>query len=169
MSASLQSPPHSQIAHISRPKDTSANSSVAPKNQMLQVENRQHQPQQQQQQPLLEVDQSCMNFMEQTQYATVNLQPVVSTGFATPAAPIIPALPPHEVIKQFIVYYKSLSSDKRLYVKNMEKVFRLWKVQIATIRAASNRFSLESKICSQNVFRWAPEYPVIDIMVNMGK
>ncbi|KOC70150.1 Circadian locomoter output cycles protein kaput [Habropoda laboriosa] len=92
MSASLQSSPHSQITHVSRSKCTSANSSVQ--------QQQQQQQQSQQQQPLLEVDQNCINFMEQTQYATVNLQPVVSTRFAAPTAPIIPTLPTHEMLHQ---------------------------------------------------------------------
>lgn len=98
ISTSLRNSPHSQISHVTRTKDTSANSSVASKTQMPQLDNRQQQ-QQQTQQPQLEVDQTCINFMEQTQYATVNLQPVVSTGFAASAAPIVSALPTHEVNK----------------------------------------------------------------------
>ncbi|CAK9797663.1 Circadian locomoter output cycles protein kaput [Anthophora plagiata] len=90
MSASLQSSPHSQITHVSRSKCTSANNSVQ----------QQQQQQPQQQQPLLDVDQNCINFMEQAQYATVNLQPVVSTRFAASAAPIIPTLPSHEMLHQ---------------------------------------------------------------------
>ncbi|XP_012246974.1 circadian locomoter output cycles protein kaput isoform X2 [Bombus impatiens] len=105
MSASMQSSPHSQITHVSRSKGASANSSVPSKTQMPQIDNRQQQQQQQQQQQsqqqsLLEVDQSCINFMEQAQYTTVNLQPVVSTGFVTPAAPIISTLPTHEMLHQ---------------------------------------------------------------------
>nr|XP_031837017.1 circadian locomoter output cycles protein kaput isoform X3 [Nomia melanderi]XP_031837018.1 circadian locomoter output cycles protein kaput isoform X3 [Nomia melanderi] len=96
MSASMQSSPHSQITHVSRSKGTSAN---APKNQMPQIDNRQHQ-QQSQQQPQIEVDQSCIHFMEQAQYATVNLQPVVTTGFATPAGQILSTVPTHEMLHQ---------------------------------------------------------------------
>ncbi|XP_043518509.1 circadian locomoter output cycles protein kaput isoform X5 [Frieseomelitta varia] len=61
---------------------------------------KQQQQQQQQQPSLLEVDQSCINYIEQTPYATVNLQPVVSTGFAAPTAPIISTLPTHEMLHQ---------------------------------------------------------------------
>ena len=96
MSASMQSSPHSQITHGSRSKGASANNSVASKTQISQIDNRQ----QQQQPSLLEVDQSCVNYIEQTPYATVNLQPVVSTGFAAPTAPIISTLPTHEVMQQ---------------------------------------------------------------------
>ncbi|KAK9303321.1 hypothetical protein QLX08_004922 [Tetragonisca angustula] len=99
MSASMQSSPHSQITHGSRSKGASANNSVASKTQISQIDNRQQQ-QQQQQPSLLEVDQSCVNYIEQTPYATVNLQPVVSTGFAAPTAPIISTLPTHEMLHQ---------------------------------------------------------------------
>ncbi|XP_033327673.2 circadian locomoter output cycles kaput protein Clock [Megalopta genalis] len=96
MSASMQSSPHSQITHVSRSKCTSANSS---KTQIPQIDSRSQQ-QQQSQQSQLEVDQSCINFMEQTQYATVNLQPVVTTGFAAPAGPILSTVPTHEMLHQ---------------------------------------------------------------------
>ncbi|XP_076650240.1 circadian locomoter output cycles kaput protein Clock [Halictus rubicundus] len=96
MSASMQSSPHSQITHASRSKCTSVNSS---KTQIPQIDSRSQQ-QQQSQQSQLEVDQSCINFMEQTQYATVNLQPVVTTGFAAPAGPILSTVPTHEMLHQ---------------------------------------------------------------------
>ncbi|XP_076668687.1 circadian locomoter output cycles kaput protein Clock isoform X1 [Andrena cerasifolii] len=96
MSTSLRNSPHSQITHVTRSKDTSANSSVASKAQMPQLNNRQ----QSQQQPQLEVDQTCISFMEQVQYATVNLQPVVSTGFAASTTPIVSTLPTHEMLHQ---------------------------------------------------------------------
>ena len=96
MSTSLRNSPHSQITHVTRSKDTSANSSVASKAQMPQLDNRQ----QSQQQPQLEVDQTCIRFMEQVQYATVNLQPVVSTGFAASTTPIVSTLPTHEMLHQ---------------------------------------------------------------------
>lgn len=70
---------------------------------MPQIDNRQHQ--QQSQQPQIEVDQSCINFMEQAQYATVNLQPVVTTGFATPAGQILSTVPTHEVRKYICHWY----------------------------------------------------------------
>lgn len=96
MSTSLRNSPHSQITHVTRSKDTSANSSVASKAQMPQLNNRQ----QSQQQPQLEVDQTCISFMEQVQYATVNLQPVVSTGFTASTTPIVSTLPAHEMLHQ---------------------------------------------------------------------
>lgn len=100
ISASMQSSPHSQITHISRSKGTSANSSVASKTQMLQIDTRHQQQQQQQsQQSLLEVDQSCINFMEHSQYAGVNLQSV-NTDFETPSVPIISSLPTQEMLHQ---------------------------------------------------------------------
>lgn len=99
MSTSMQSSPHSQITHVSRSKGTPASNSVPSKAQLTQIDNRQQQQQQSQQQSQFEVDQSCINFMEQAQYATINLQPVVSTGFAAPTAPIISTIPTHEVIK----------------------------------------------------------------------
>ncbi|XP_012152692.2 circadian locomoter output cycles kaput protein Clock isoform X3 [Megachile rotundata] len=100
VSASLRSSPHSQIIHISRSKGTSANSSITNKSHIATIDNRQQQqPQQaQHQQPLLDVDQGCINFMEQTQYATVNLQPVVSTAFAAPPTPIISTLATPEML-----------------------------------------------------------------------
>ncbi|XP_076245464.1 circadian locomoter output cycles kaput protein Clock [Calliopsis andreniformis] len=99
ISTSLRNSPHSQITHVSRTKDTSANSPVASKTHLPQLDNRQ-QPQQTPQQPQIEVDQNCINFMEQTQYGTVTLQPVVSTGFTASAAPIVSALPTHEMLHQ---------------------------------------------------------------------
>ncbi|XP_076182139.1 circadian locomoter output cycles kaput protein Clock isoform X2 [Ptiloglossa arizonensis] len=96
MSTSMQSSPHSQITHVSRSKGTPASNSVPSKAQLTQIDNRQQQQQQSQQQSQFEVDQSCINFMEQAQYATINLQPVVSTGFAAPTAPIISTIPTHE-------------------------------------------------------------------------
>jgi len=62
-----------------------------------QQQTQQQQQQQQQPQHQLDVNQSCINFMDPTQYATVNLQSVVTTGFATPAAPILSSVPTHEV------------------------------------------------------------------------
>jgi len=68
-------------------------------------DNRQQQQAQQQQQlqqqpqHQLDVNQSCINFMDPTQYATVNLQSVITTEFATPAAPILSTVPTHEVKK----------------------------------------------------------------------
>lgn len=123
MSASMQSSPHSQITHVSRSKGASANSSVPSKTQMPQIDNRQQQQQQQQQQQsqqqsLLEVDQSCINFMEQAQYTTVNLQPVVSTGFVTPAAPIISTLPTHEV-KQRLLGCSKLKRSQYIFMKSV--------------------------------------------------
>lgn len=100
----MQSSPHSQITHISRSKGTSANSSVASKTQMLQIDTRHQQQQQQQsQQSLLEVDQSCINFMEHSQYTGVNLQSV-NTDFETPSVPIISSLPTQEVIAYFMIF-----------------------------------------------------------------
>ncbi|KZC11045.1 Circadian locomoter output cycles protein kaput, partial [Dufourea novaeangliae] len=98
ISASMQSSPHSQLTHVSRSKSTTANSLKT--QQMPQIDNRQQQQQQSQQQAQLEIDQSCINFMEQAQYATVNLQPVVSTGFAAPAGPILSTVPTHEMLHQ---------------------------------------------------------------------
>ncbi|XP_076749742.1 circadian locomoter output cycles kaput protein Clock [Xylocopa sonorina] len=100
MSTSLQSSPHSQITHVSRSKVTSATSSVASKTHVSQMDNRQQQQQQPPSQPLLEVDQSCINFIEQAQYATVNLQPVVSTGFTASTASVIPTLSTSEMLHQ---------------------------------------------------------------------
>lgn len=122
----MQSSPHSQITHVSRSKGTSANSSVTSKTQIPQIDTRQQQqqqPQQSQQQSLLEVDQSCINFMEQAQYTTVNLQPVVSTGFATPAAPIISAIPTHEVIKLLRSYFYSNSIFLISWKRKYDRVF----------------------------------------------
>lgn len=103
----MQSSPHSQITHISRSKGTSANSSVTSKTQMLQIDTRHQQQQQQQQsqQSLLEVDHSCINFMEHSQYAGVNLQSV-NTDFETPSVPIISTLPTQEVITYFMIFLK---------------------------------------------------------------
>ncbi|XP_029053404.2 circadian locomoter output cycles protein kaput-like isoform X1 [Osmia bicornis bicornis] len=104
VSASLRSSPHSQITHISRSKGTSANSSITSKTHPIPpMDNRPQQQQQQpqhQQQPLIDVDQSCINFIEQTPYATVNLQPVVSTAFAAPATPIVSTLSTPEMLHQ---------------------------------------------------------------------
>ncbi|KAG7204991.1 hypothetical protein KM043_005376 [Ampulex compressa] len=96
MSVSMHSSSHSQITHGSRSKAASASSSVASKTMPL-VENRPQQPPQNNQ---LDVDQSCINFMEPTQYATVNLQPVITAGFTNSATPIISTLSTHEMLQQ---------------------------------------------------------------------
>jgi len=104
ISVSLRSSPQSQITHGSRSNAASASSSVvskpiAPVDSRQQTQQQQQQPQQQSQQHQLDVNQSCINFMDPAQYATVNLQSVVTTGFATPAAPILSTVPTHEVKK----------------------------------------------------------------------
>ncbi|KYQ51193.1 Circadian locomoter output cycles protein kaput, partial [Trachymyrmex zeteki] len=108
ISVSLRSSPQSQITHGSRSNAASASSSVVSK-PIASVDSRQQQQaqQQQQQQQLqqqpqhqLDVNQSCINFMDPTQYATVNLQSVVTTGFATPTAPILSTVPTHEMLHQ---------------------------------------------------------------------
>lgn len=98
ISVSLRSSPQSQITHGSHSNAASANSSVVSK-PIASVDSRQQQqPQQQpQQQHQLDVNQSCINFIDHAQYATVNLQSVITTGFATPAAPILSTVPTHEV------------------------------------------------------------------------
>lgn len=65
--------------------------------QQQQQQTTQQQSQQQQSQHQLDINQSCTNFMDPAQYATVNLQSVVTTGFAAPAAPILSTVPTHEV------------------------------------------------------------------------
>jgi len=103
ISVSLRSSPHSQITHGSRSNAASASSSIVSK--PIASDNRQQQQAQQQQQlqqqpqHQLDVNQSCINFMDPTQYATVNLQSVITTEFATPAAPILSTVPTHEVKK----------------------------------------------------------------------
>ncbi|XP_043257226.1 circadian locomoter output cycles protein kaput [Colletes gigas] len=96
ISTSIQSSSHSQITRVSRSKVAPSNNLVASKAQIGPIDNRQ-QPQQQSQ---FEVDQSCIGFMEQAPYATINLQPVVSTSFTTPTAPIISTIPTHEMLHQ---------------------------------------------------------------------
>ncbi|XP_014616682.1 PREDICTED: circadian locomoter output cycles protein kaput [Polistes canadensis] len=104
ISTSLRSSPHSQITkHDSRTKTASVSSSVA--SQPMPMESCQQQQQQQQQQQTqqqhqLGDDQSCINYMEPTQYAMVNLQPVVTAGFATPSGSLISNLPTHEMLHQ---------------------------------------------------------------------
>ncbi|XP_024884207.1 circadian locomoter output cycles protein kaput isoform X2 [Temnothorax curvispinosus] len=110
ISVSLRSSPHSQITHGSRSNAASASSSVVSKpiasvDSRQQQQTQQQQPQQQQQQPQQQpqqhqLDQSCINFMDPAQYATVNLQSVVTTGFAAPAAPILSSVPTHEMLHQ---------------------------------------------------------------------
>ncbi|XP_011877397.1 PREDICTED: circadian locomoter output cycles protein kaput isoform X2 [Vollenhovia emeryi] len=110
ISVSLRSSPHSQITHGSRSNAASASSSVVSKpiasvdsrqqQQTQQQQSQQQQQQQQQPQHQLDVNQSCINFMDPAQYATVNLQSVVTTGFATPAAPILSSVPTHEMLHQ---------------------------------------------------------------------
>lgn len=123
-SISLQSLPQSQITHGSRSNVASASSSVVsksiasvdsrqqqqqpqqqsqqqpqqqpPQQSQQQPQQQPQQPQQQQSQHQLDVNQSCINFMDPAQYATVNLQSVTA-GFATPAAPILSTVPTHEV------------------------------------------------------------------------
>jgi transcription initiation factor TFIID subunit TAF12 len=66
--------------------------------QQQQKSQSQHQQQQQQQQQQqLDVNQSRINFIDSAQYATVNLQSVVTAGFTTPATPILSTVPTHEV------------------------------------------------------------------------
>ncbi|XP_029164870.1 circadian locomoter output cycles protein kaput [Nylanderia fulva] len=99
ISVSLRSSPHSQITHGSHSNAASASSSIVSK-PITSMDSRQQQQQQQQQQTQqLDVNQSCPNFMD-PQYATVNLQPVVTAGFATPAAPILSTMPTHEMLHQ---------------------------------------------------------------------
>ncbi|XP_076623852.1 circadian locomoter output cycles kaput protein Clock isoform X2 [Colletes latitarsis] len=97
ISTSIQSSSHSQITRVSRSKVPPSNNLVASKTQIGPIDNRQQQPQQQSQ---FEVDQNCIGFMEQAPYATINLQPVVSTSFTTPTAPIISTIPTHEMLHQ---------------------------------------------------------------------
>ncbi|KAL0104142.1 hypothetical protein PUN28_017093 [Cardiocondyla obscurior] len=107
ISISLRNSPQSQITHGSRSNAASVytSSSVVSK-PIVSADNRQQQPQQQPQQQTqqqlhqLDVNQSCINFMDPAQYATVNLQSIVTTGFATPAAPILSSVPPHEILHQ---------------------------------------------------------------------
>lgn len=103
-SVSLRSSPQSEITPGSRPNAASASSSVVSK-PIASVDSRQQQQTQQQQpqqpqQHQLDVNQSCINFIDPAQYATVNLQSVVTTRFATPAAPILSSVPTHEVKKE---------------------------------------------------------------------
>lgn len=100
ISVSLRSSPHSQITHGSHSNAASASSSVVSK-PITSMDSRQQQQQQTQQQQL-DVNQSCTNFMD-PQYATVNLQSVVTAGFAAPAAPILSTVPTHEMLHQSIV------------------------------------------------------------------
>ncbi|XP_070153011.1 circadian locomoter output cycles protein kaput isoform X2 [Polyergus mexicanus] len=105
ISLSLRSSPYSQT-HESHSNAASASSSVVSKpitsmNSRQQQQRTQQQPQQQQQsQHQLDVDQSCINFMDPAQYATVNLQSVVTAGIATPAASILSTVPTHEMLHQ---------------------------------------------------------------------
>ncbi|XP_050465248.1 circadian locomoter output cycles protein kaput isoform X2 [Cataglyphis hispanica] len=105
ISVSLRSSPYSQITHGSHSNAASASSSVVSK-PITSMDSRQQQtqqqPQQQQQQSQhqLDVNQPCINFMDPTQYATVNLQSVVTAGFATPAAPILSTVPTYEMLQQ---------------------------------------------------------------------
>lgn len=116
ISVSLRSSPQSQITHGSRSNAASASSSVVSKpiasadsrQQQQQQQQSQQQSQQQPQQHQLDVNQSCINFMEPAQYATVNLQSVVTTGFATPSAPILSTVPNHEV-KKYIIRYININ------------------------------------------------------------
>lgn len=102
ISVSLRSSPHSQITHGTRSNAASASSSVISKSiasdsrqqQQTQQQQQQQQSQQQPQQNQLDVNQSCINFMDPAQYATV-----VTTGFATSAAPILSTVLAHEVKK----------------------------------------------------------------------
>lgn len=101
ISVSLRSSPYSQITHGSHSNAASASSSVVSKpiasmDSRPQQQQTQQQPQQQSQHQL-DVNQSCTNFMDPAQYATVNLQSVVTTGFAMPAAPTLSTVPTHEV------------------------------------------------------------------------
>lgn len=103
ISVSLRSSPYSQITHGSHSNAASASSSVVSKpitsmDSRQQQQQTQQQPQQQQQsQHQMDVNQPCINFMDPAQYATVNLQSVVTAGFATPAAPILSTVPTYEV------------------------------------------------------------------------
>jgi len=123
ISLSLRSSPQSQIIHGSRSNAASTRSFVALKpvalvdsrqQQTQQQPQQQQQSQQQQQQSQLDVNQSCINFMDPTQYATVNLQSVVTGGFTTSAAPILSTVPTHEVKKLIIQMYYVL---KLMYMK----------------------------------------------------
>ncbi|XP_029666826.1 circadian locomoter output cycles protein kaput isoform X2 [Formica exsecta] len=104
ISVSLRSSPYSQT-HGSHSNAASASSSVVSKpitsmDSRQQQQRTQQQPQQQQSQHQLDVNQSCINFVDPAQYATVNLQSVVTAGFATPAAPILSTVPTHEMLHQ---------------------------------------------------------------------
>ncbi|XP_020278302.1 circadian locomoter output cycles protein kaput [Pseudomyrmex gracilis] len=113
VSVSLRSSLQSPITHGSRSNAASASSSVVSKpiasvdsRQQQQQTQQQPQPQQQQQQQpqqQLDINQSCINFMDSSQYATVNLQSVVTAGFATPATPILSTVPTHEMLQQGLV------------------------------------------------------------------
>ncbi|GAB1861086.1 Circadian locomoter output cycles protein kaput [Camponotus japonicus] len=105
ISVSLRSSPYSQITHGSHSNAASASSSVVSKpiasmDSRQQQQQTQQQSQQQQSQHQLDINQSCTNFMDPAQYATVNLQSVVTTGFAPPAAPILSTVPTHEMLHQ---------------------------------------------------------------------
>ncbi|KYM91193.1 Circadian locomoter output cycles protein kaput [Atta colombica] len=143
ISVSLRSSPHSQITHGSRSNAASASSSIVSK--PIASDNRQQQQAQQQQQlqqqpqHQLDVNQSCINFMDPTQYATINLQSVITTEFATPAAPILSTVPTHEMLQQGIVMTSAQNQIQNELQRKHEELQQLIVHQQEELRRVSEQ------------------------------